>query len=579
MEYAKTPMPMTRAELDALGFGQPDFIIVSGDAYVDHPSFGTAIIGRVLERAGFCVAIIAQPNWKNTDDFKKLGRPRLAFLVNSGNVDSMVANYTVAKRKRDYDYYSPKGIVGKRPDRAVTVYCNRLRECFRDVPIIIGGIEASLRRFAHYDYWDNKIRKSILIDSGADILSYGMGERSIVEIARLLDKGVPVNKIKNVRGTCVLYKKGEDVSIPHIRLASFEKVANDKLKYAESFKIQYQNCDAVSGKALCEQYNEGLLVQNPPQMSLSRDELDELAKIPYTREIHPIYKKYGIPALTEVQFSITHNRGCFGGCAFCAIAYHQGRAVTSRSIESVIEEAELLTRHPEFKGYIHDIGGPTANFRGGPCKAVADGKKGVCTNRRCLSPDICKNLIIDHSEYIEMLERVTKIKGVKRVFVRSGVRHDYVMADKKYGGRFIEQLAKKHVSGQLRTAPEHICPEVLSIMGKPSFKVHEAFCEKFELATKKAKLQQYVVPYLMSSHPGSTMQSAKKLSEYLKKNKLKSEQVQDFYPTPSTASTVMYYTGINPFTNKPVYVATSPKEKQAQRALLGNNPTRKKGRK
>lgn len=579
MKYAISPMPISTKELDSLGIGQPDFIIVSGDAYVDHPSFGTAIIGRVLERAGFSVAIIPQPNWKNTDDFKKLGSPRLAFLVNAGNVDSMVANYTVAKRKRDYDYYSPKGAIGKRPDRAVTVYCNRLREAFGDVPIIIGGIEASLRRFAHYDYWDNKIRKSVLIDSGADILSYGMGERSIVEIARLLDKGVPVHKIKSVKGTCVLYKKGEELKFEHIRLPSFDKVASDKLKYAESFKIQYQNCDAVAGKILCEQYAEGLLVQNPPQMPLSQKELDELAEIPYTRDIHPIYKKDGVPALTEVQFSITHNRGCFGGCAFCAIAYHQGRAVTSRSIESVVKEAELLTEHPDFKGYIHDIGGPTANFRTGPCKAVAEGKKGVCTTRRCLSPDVCKNLIIDHSEYIEMLERVTKVKGVKRVFVRSGVRHDYVMADKKFGGRFIEQLAKKHVSGQLRTAPEHICPEVLSIMGKPSFKVHEAFCEKFEVASKKARLQQYVVPYLMSSHPGSTMQSAKKLSEYLKKNKLKSEQVQDFYPTPSTASTVMYYTGINPFNSKKVYVATSPKEKQAQRALLGSKPTYKKGRK
>ncbi len=579
MEFAKSPMPMTKAELEALGRRQPDFIIVSGDAYVDHPSFGTAIIGRVLERAGFCVAVIAQPNWKTTEDFKKLGRPRLAFLVNAGNVDSMVANYTVAKRKRDYDYYSPKGVVGKRPDRAVTVYCNRLRECYGDVPIVIGGIEASLRRFAHYDYWDNKIRKSILIDSGADILSYGMGERSIIEIAKLLDKGVPISKIKNVKGTCVLYKKGEELKNAHIRLPSFEKVAADKIKYAESFKIQYQNCDAVAGKALCEQYPEGLLVQNPPQMPLSQNELDELAQIPFTRDIHPIYKKDGIPALTEVQFSITHNRGCFGGCAFCAIAYHQGRAVTSRSIESVVKEAGLLTHHPDFKGYIHDIGGPTANFRTGPCKAVAEGKKGVCTTRRCLSPDVCKNLIIDHSEYIEMLERVTKVKRVKRVFVRSGVRHDYVMADKKYGGRFIEQLAKKHVSGQLRTAPEHICPEVLSVMGKPSFKVHEAFCEKFDVASKKAKLQQYVVPYLMSSHPGSTIQSAKKLSEYLKKNKLKSEQVQDFYPTPSTASTVMYYTGINPFNSKKVYVATSPKEKQAQRALLGSKPTYKKGRK
>lgn len=576
MELANRPLPMTRAELDAMGIGQPDFIIVSGDAYVDHPSFGTALIGRVLENEGFSVAVISQPSYKNCTDFTALGEPRLAFLVNAGNVDSMVANYTVAKRKRDYDYYTAGGKTGKRPDRAVIVYCNRIREAYGDIPIVIGGIEASLRRFAHYDYWDNKIRRSILLDSGADILSYGMGERSMVRIAQLLDKGIPVKKIRDVRGTCVICERDFVPKGEYIKLPDYSTVKSDKIKYAESFKIQYRNCDHVSGKILCEKYDEGMLVQNPPSIPLDRKELDKLSEIKYTRAPHPIYKKEGVPAITEVEFSITHNRGCFGGCAFCAIAYHQGRAVTSRSIESVVEEAELLTTLKNFKGYIHDVGGPTANFRTGPCEAVANGKKGVCANKRCLTPDICKNLIVDHSEYLEMLRQVSAVKGVKKVFVRSGIRHDYVMADKKYGAQFIEQLARRHTSGQLRTAPEHICPEVLTLMGKPSFKVHERFVEKFNEASKKARLEQYVLPYLMSSHPGSTLSSAKKLSEYIKKNRLKSEQVQDFYPTPSTAATVMYYTGINPFDNKKVYVATSPQEKKAQRAMLSTKPVQRR---
>ena len=576
MELANRPLPMTRAELDAIGIGQPDFIIVSGDAYVDHPSFGTAIIGRVLENEGFSVAVISQPSYKNAEAFTALGEPRLAFLVNAGNIDSMVANYTVAKRKRDYDYYSAGGKAGKRPDRAVIVYCNRIREAYGDIPIVIGGIEASLRRFAHYDYWDNKIRRSILLDSGADILSYGMGERSIVRIAKLLDKGIPVKKIRDVRGTCVVCERDFVPKGDYIKLPDYNIVKENKLKYAESFKIQYRNCDHVSGKILCEKYDEGMLVQNPPSTPLDRKELDKLSEIKYTRAPHPIYKKEGVPAITEVEFSITHNRGCFGGCAFCAIAYHQGRAVTSRSIESVVEEAELLTTLKNFKGYIHDVGGPTANFRTGPCEAVASKKKGVCANKRCLTPDICKNLIIDHSEYLEMLRRVSAVKGVKKVFVRSGIRHDYVMADRKYGSQFIEQLAKRHTSGQLRTAPEHICPEVLTLMGKPSFKVHERFVEKFNEASKKAKLEQYVLPYLMSSHPGSTLSSAKKLSEYMKKNRIKSEQVQDFYPTPGTAATVMYYTGINPFDSKKVYVATSPQEKKAQRAMLSTKPVQRR---
>ncbi len=580
MMLAKNALPMTRDELKTLGIEQPDFIIVTGDAYVDHPSFGTAIIGRVLENAGYSVAVIAQPDWKSTHDFERFGKPRLSFLVNSGNVDSMVANYTVAKRRRDYDYYSPAGKTGKRPDRAVIVYCNKIREAFGNVPIVIGGIEASLRRFSHYDYWDNKIRKSILVDSGADILSFGMGERSILQIANLLDKGVPIKKIRSIAGTCVLTPRDYLPNGEYITLPDFNVIKQNKEEYAKSFMLQYQNCDHISGKVLVEKYDEGNLLQNPPSKPLGTKELDEFAKIPFTRKEHPVYKKDGVPALSEVEFSVNHNRGCFGGCAFCAIAYHQGRAVTSRSIESVIEEIELLTTLDGFKGYIHDIGGPTANFRTGPCKAVVDGKKGVCANKRCLAPQVCKNLIIDHSEYLELLERASRVKGVKKVFIRSGIRHDYVLADKSCGGRFIETVAKRHVSGQLRTAPEHICPEVLNVMGKPSYKVHEAFCEKFNAATKKAGLKQYIVPYLMSSHPGSTMGSARKLAEYMRKNNMHPEQVQDFYPTPSTASTVMYYTGIDPFTNKKVYVATSPNEKRMQRSMLGAKPTKnKKGRK
>ncbi len=574
MELAKYPLPVTRKELDALGIGQPDFIIISGDAYIDHPSFGTAIIGRVLERAGFSVAVIPQPDYRSVADFQRLGAPRLAFLVNAGNIDSMVANYTVAKRRRDQDYYSPGGKPGKRPDRAVIVYCNRIREAYGDVPIVIGGIEASLRRFAHYDYWDNKIRKSILIDSGADILSYGMGERSIQRIATLLDRGIPVRKIRDVAGTAVVTERDFKPKGAFVMLPGYRALLADKTKYAASFKTQYQNCDPVSGKILCELYDEGLLVQNPPAAPLNTAELDELAKISYTRKPHPIYGKEGVPALAEIEFSVTHNRGCFGGCAFCAIAYHQGRAVTSRSMESVVEEVELLASLPDFKGYIHDIGGPTANFRTGPCKAVAEGKKGVCADRRCLTPQPCSNLIKDHSEYIELLRRASAVKGVKKVFVRSGIRHDYVMADRIHGGQFIEVLAKRHVSGQLRTAPEHICPEVLALMGKPPYEVYEKFVEKFNAASKKARLEQYVLPYLMSSHPGSSMKSAERLARYMKQDNLRSEQVQDFYPTPGTAATVMYYTGINPFDGKKVYVAVSPAEKKAQRALLGgkNSP-------
>ncbi len=575
MELAKYPLPLTKSELERDGISQPDFIIVSGDAYVDHPSFGTAIIGRILVDAGFSVAVIAQPDCKSTDDFKRFGPPRLAFLVNAGNVDSMVANYTVARRRRDYDYYSPAGKTGLRPDRAVIVYSNKIREVYGRVPIVIGGIEASLRRFAHYDYWDDKIRRSILVDSGADILGYGMGERSTLRIARLLDKGVPVGKIRDVAGTCVFVERDYIPRGEHIFLPDFRTVRDNKQSYASSFKTQYVNCDSVSGKILCEMYDEGLLVQNPPAAPLTQNELDKLAAIPYTRKPHPIYTE-GVPAIKEIEFSVTHNRGCFGGCAFCAIAYHQGRAVTSRSVESVLDEIRLLASLPDFKGYIHDIGGPTANFRCGPCRAVAEGKKGVCTDRRCLTPTPCKNLIVDHSEYIELLQKAAEIKGVKKVFVRSGIRHDYVMADRENGKRFIDLLARRHVSGQLRTAPEHVCDEVLTLMGKPPFEVYERFVREFDAASRRAGLEQYVMPYLMSSHPGSTMKSAQRLSDYMRKHGIRSKQVQDFYPTPGTVATVMYYSGIDPMTGKKVYVAKSGSEKRAQRALLGGKPAQRR---
>lgn len=568
------PIPMFPSELPE-GTEQVDFVYVSGDAYVDHPSFGTAIIARVLENAGFSVGIIAQPEWKKS--FKptskmgvtRFGKPRLAFLVSAGNIDSMVAHYTASKKKRSDDYYSPNKEAGHRPDRATIVYCNRIREAFGNVPIIIGGLEASLRRFAHYDYWDNKVRRSILIDSGADILSYGMGEYTIVTIAKLLDKGVPIDKLKDIKGTVVKASLDYTPKAEFVETSDYETLKNDKRIYAESFKKQYENTDS-HGKVLVEYYDNCKLIQNPPAPILTRDELDKVYSLPYTRTWHPYYDKFGgIAALDEVEFSVTHNRGCFGGCAFCAIAYHQGRNVVSRSKESVLAEAELLTKLPGFKGYIHDVGGPTANFRYSPCKDVLEGKRGVCNNRRCLSPTPCKNLIVDHSEYIEILREMRKIPGIKKVFIRSGVRFDYVVADKN--PTFLNELVKYHVSGQLKVAPEHISPKVLSQMGKPNVDIYNTFCSNYFKATQKAGLEQYLVPYLMSSHPGSRLNEAIDLALYLKKNNIRPEQVQDFYPTPSTASTTMYYTGINPFTGEEVYVPTSYDEKKIQRALLQYN--------
>ena len=563
-------LPVTPEELN----GQPDFVYVNGDAYVDHPSFGAAIIGRVLEAEGYSVAMLCQPDWRTTDDFKKFGRPRLAFLVSSGNIDSMVAHYTAAKKRRSDDYYSPGFKAGCRPDRAVIVYCNRIREAYGDVPILIGGLEASLRRCAHYDYWTDKVRRSVLIDSKADILMYGMGEKSIVRLARLLDKGVPVKKIHDVRGTAYVTKPGDKLSFDcaegydeygQPNGYTYDELKEDKKAYAEAYKIQYINNDSIQGKAIVEYYDDRMLVVNPPQPPLEREELDKVYELPYVGTYHPMYEKMGgVPAIQEVKFSITHNRGCFGACNFCAIAFHQGRAVRSRSIESCVKEAEKIAAMPDFKGYIHDVGGPTANFRGPACEKQL--KSGVCATRKCLFPRPCPNLKADHSEYVELLKAIEGVKGVKKVFVRSGIRFDYMLADKS--DEFFEKLVRDHVSGQLKVAPEHCAPNALNMMGKPSVEVYEKFRVKFGELSNKAGKEQYIFPYLMSSHPGCTMDDAARLALYTKEIGLAPEQVQDFYPTPGTAATVMYYTGIDPFTGKKVYTATDYHEKQLQRALL-----------
>ncbi len=558
-------LPLTKEEFDASGMSQADFIFVTGDAYVDHPSFGTAILSRVLEAEGYSVAIIAQPDYKSTTDFKKFGKPRLGFLVNSGNIDSMVAHYTASGKPRSEDYYSPGGIKGKRPDRAVIVYCNRIREAYGDVPIIIGGIEASTRRFAHYDYWTNKVRRSILIDSTADILAFGMGENILKRIAFLLDKGVPVKKIRDVRGTCITAEKDFVPKYDFVKTFDYDTLKEDKKAYATAFRIQYENQDHITGKAIIEEYDKCILVQNPPMAPLTRKELDDVYSLPYMRDYHPSYEKDGgVPAIKEVKFSLAHNRGCFGGCNFCAITFNQGRTVTSRSIESVVKEAEIIAQMPDFKGYIHDVGGPTANFRNPSCEKQK--KNGMCIKKRCLFPTPCKNLNSDHSDYIELLNRIKAIKGVKKVFVRSGVRYDFALCEKN--DKFLRQLISEHTSGQLKVAPEHCSDNVLKYMGKPSFDVYKKFSEKFYKITENFGKEQYLVPYLMSSHPGSTLDDAIELALYLKRNKINPEQVQDFYPTPGTASTCMFYTELDPFTMKEVYVPKTFEEKKMQRALL-----------
>ncbi len=567
MVKEKRFLPINKKEAQERGWGTVDFVYVCGDAYVDHPSFGAAIISRILEDAGFTVAMLPQPDYKSCDPFKEYGRPRLGFLVSSGNMDSMVAHYTAAKKKRSHDYYSPGGVMGKRPDRAVIVYCNRIREAYGDVPIIIGGLEASLRRFAHYDYWDDKIRRSILVDSRADILSYGMGENTLLRIAKLLDNGVPVKKIHDVRGTAYLCSKDEKIHFEYVEGYSYDELKTDKALYARAYGEQYNECDHINGKAVTEYYDNKMLVVNPPMPPLTRKELDKVYSLPYMRNYHPSYEAFGgVPAIEEVKFSLTHVRGCFGGCNFCAIAFHQGRCVTSRSIESVVEEARKITQMPDFKGYIHDVGGPTANFRYPSCdKQKTDG---MC-KRKCLAPTPCKNLKVDHTEYIQLLKKIEELEGIKKVFIRSGIRFDYLMYDKN--DRFFRKLVSDHVSGQLKVAPEHCSSSVLRCMGKPDFDVYEKFKKKYFDLSKQVGKEQYLVPYLMSSHPGSTLESAVELALQMKKSNYAPEQVQDFYPTPGSASTVMFYTGTDPFTGNSVYVPKTYEEKQMQRALLQYN--------
>ncbi len=561
-------LPISREEMNERGWDRPDFVYVTGDAYVDHPSFGVALISRVLEADGFRVAILSQPNYKSCDAFKEFGKPRLGFLVTAGNIDSMVAHYTASKKKRTYDYYSVGGKAGLRPDRACIVYSNRIREAYGDVPIILGGLEASLRRFAHYDYWADNIRRSILVDSRADILTYGMGENIILRLARLLDRGVPIKKIHDARGTVYLTSPEDKLHFDVAATFDYNELKVDNRKYAEAFGIQYKNQDAINGRAIVEKYDNKILVQNPPMPPLEREELDRVYALPFMRNYHPSYEKEGgVPAIAEVKFSITHNRGCFGACNFCALAFHQGRTVRSRSIESVVAEAKKITELPDFKGYIHDIGGPTANFRYPACKKQLT--DGVCAQRKCLAPTPCKNLIADHTEYIKLIEEVEKLPRVKRVFIRSGIRFDYLLADKD--DSFFAKLVNDNVSGQLKVAPEHCSSAVLSCMGKPDFSVYQQFREKYFRLTKAAGKEQYLVPYLMSSHPGSTLEDALALALCLKRDHYAPEQVQDYYPTPGTASTVMFRTGINPLNMKKVYVATDYHEKQLQRALLQYN--------
>lgn len=557
-------MPMTREELNARGIDVPDFVYVIGDAYVDHPSFGAAIISRVLEAKGFSVAIVSQPDWRSDRDFTRFGRPRLGFLVTSGNIDSMVAHYTAAKRKRSEDAYSPGGKAGKRPDRAVLVYCQKIRQLYGDIPLIIGGLEASLRRFAHYDYWDDRVRPSILEESGADLLLFGMGEHSILEVARGLRDGIPVGELTEIRGSCYMTAP-EHTPFGAAECPSYAQVCESKKAYAKACRIQYDQQDEVYGKRVIQRHGSRMLVQNPPALSLTTEELDWVYSLPYTRTYHPSYEPQGgVPGIAEVQFSITHNRGCFGFCNFCSIALHQGRRVTVRSEESVIREAEQIVQMPNFKGYIHDVGGPTANFRHPSCEKQLTA--GLCKGKKCLAPTPCKGLHADHREYLHMLRRLRKIKGVKRVFIRSGIRYDYLMADPD--DTFLRELIRYHVSGQLKVAPEHCAAAVLDKMGKPHIEAYLAFQKKFYEITKGMGKEQYLVPYLMSSHPGSTLQAAVELAVFLKQQHIHPEQVQDFYPTPGTLSTCMFYTELDPYTMEPVYVPKTPEEKAMQRALL-----------
>ena len=576
-------LPISIKEINERGWDRADFVYVIGDAYVDHSSFGPAIISRVLESRGYKVAIISQPDWNNPESITVCGTPRLGFLVSAGNMDSMVNHYTVNKKHRSMDAYTPGGVMGKRPDRATLVYCNLIKQKYKESPIIIGGIEASLRRLGHYDYWSDKVKRSILLDSGADILIYGMGEHPIVEIADALNSGIKAQDITYVRGTVVKARSLDDIGIlmseksdEVVMLPDFDTICADKREYARSFNIQYQNTDAISAKILVEKYGTNrYIVQNPPAYPLTTQEMDDVYAYPYMNTYHPSYEALGgVPAIKEIKFSLTSNRGCFGGCSFCALTFHQGRVVQVRSHESLIREAEAMTKDPEFKGYIHDVGGPTADFRRPACDKQAE--HGVCTNKQCLYPTVCKNMKVTHSDYVSLLRKLRSIPGVKKVFIRSGVRFDYVMADRD--DTFIKELIKYHISGQLRVAPEHVSDNVLRLMGKPSNSVYKAFVKRFEELdarlgesngpNNRGEHKQYVVPYLISSHPGSTLKDAIALAESVRDMGYMPEQVQDFYPTPSTISTCMYYTGLDPRTMEKIYVPSSPHEKAMQRALI-----------
>lgn len=558
-------LPTTMEEMKQAGIEQLDFVYVTGDAYVDHSSFGTAIISRILEAHGYRVGIIAQPDWKREESIRIFGEPRLGFLVSSGNMDSMVNHYTVSKKHRSTDAYSPGGRMGLRPDRAVTVYSNLIRRSYKHTPVILGGIEASLRRLAHYDYWSDSLKRSILLDSGANMISYGMGEHSIVEIADALDSGLAIKDITFIPGT--VYRTREIDSLQDfVMLPDYETMRTDKLEYAKSFRIQYQNTDSITAKTLVEEYgNQGYVVQNPPARPLTTQEMDDIYSLPYMRTWHPVYNKEGgIPAISEVRFSLTSNRGCFGGCSFCALTFHQGRVVQTRSHPSLVREAYQMTEDPEFKGYIHDVGGPTADFREPSCKKQLE--KGVCSNRQCLYPAPCKNLKADHRDYIKLLQELRKIPKVKKVFIRSGIRFDYVLADSSED--FLKELVQYHISGQLRVAPEHVSNCVLNLMGKPGHKVYQSFLKKYDQMNVRTGKKQYALPYFMSSHPGCGLKEAVELAEYIRDMGFTPEQVQDFYPTPSTLSTCMFYTGVNPLTMEKVYVPASPHEKAMQRALI-----------
>lgn len=558
-------LPISKKDMDARGWTQCDFVYIIGDAYVDHPSFGHAIISRVLEDAGYKVGILSQPDWRDPASVTALGEPRLGFLVSGGNMDSMVNHYSVSKKRRQTDAFTPGGVMGKRPDYAVTVYCNLIRRTYKKTPIIIGGIEASLRRLAHYDYWSDKLRRSILLDSQADLLLYGMGERSIVEVADALNDGMDIHDVTYIDGT-VFRVREPDPNLPCLRLPDYASLAADPRKYAESFYLQYCNTDPFSARRLLEPYGEHeFVVQNPPQKPLSQEEMDRVYGLPYCRTYHPSYEKQGgVPAISEVRFSLASNRGCFGACSFCALTFHQGRIIQTRSHESLLHEAEAMTHEKAFKGYIHDVGGPTANFRQPACKKQLT--KGACPNRQCLFPEPCKNMIADHSDYVALLRKLRKLPGVKKVFIRSGIRFDYLLADKSE--TFFHELVRYHISGQLKVAPEHVSDHVLEKMGKPRHAVYLRFLEKYKKINEQEHMKQFVVPYLMSSHPGCTLRDAVELAEYLRDTGHEPEQVQDFYPTPSTLSTVMYYTGLDPRTMEKVYVPKNPHEKAMQRALM-----------